>query len=178
MIRTEQQGRNAALLDVAARMMTAARTAPKARGVDNLKLAVVSGEDLERLAQRMEQTGQATGQKFFVRDAANIRQSEALVLFGTCVAALGLNCGYCGFPTCAAKDSSSPLTPCVFNSNDLGIAIGSAASVAADSRVDTRVMFSAGYAARELGMLEGCSYILAMPLSCTGKSPFFDRPAL
>ena len=36
------------------------------------------------------------------------------------------------------------LVPCAINSVDLGIAIGSACATAADLRVDTRVMFSAG----------------------------------
>ncbi len=37
--------------------------------------------------------------------------------------------------------------PCAINSIDVGIAIGSACATAADMRVDTRVMFSAGLAA-------------------------------
>jgi uncharacterized ferredoxin-like protein len=60
--------------------------------------------------------------------------------------------------------------------NDLGIAIGSAVSVAADHRVDNRVMYSIGKAAKELKLLgEEASIIFGIPLSASGKSPFFDR---
>lgn len=59
---------------------------------------------------------------------------------------------------------------------DIGIAIGSAAAAAADARVDSRVMFSVGRAAKSLGLLgEKASLVLALPLSISGKSPFFDR---
>ena len=65
--------------------------------------------------------------------------------------------------------------PCFFNANDLGIAIGSAASLAADLRVDSRVMFSVGQAVLALNMMPECSMVLALPLAVKGKSIFFDR---
>lgn len=175
MIIDEKEKRRATLEAVAEKMMVAARTAPKARGTDNLHIATVTGEDLARLSAEMERIGEKTGQAFFVRDAGCVAASEAAVLIGTENKPLGLDCGYCGFPTCTIKCSDSPDTPCIFNSNDLGIAVGSAVSVAADNRVDNRVMFSAGVAARSLGMMPGACYILAIPLSCSGKSRFFDR---
>ena len=57
----------------------------------------------------------------------------------------------------------------------MGIALGSMAAKAADLRIDTRIMFSAGYAARKLGLLSECRNVLAMPLSISSKNPFFDR---
>jgi len=51
-----------------------------------------------------------------------------------------------------------------------------AVSVAADRRVDTRIMYTAGRAAVELKMLgEKIKIIYAIPLSSSGKNPFFDR---
>lgn len=65
---------------------------------------------------------------------------------------------------------------CSFNSGDLGIAVGSAVSVATDHRVDNRIMYSAGKAALELGLLgDGVAIAFGVPLSATGKNPFFDR---
>ena len=59
---------------------------------------------------------------------------------------------------------------------DLGIAIGSAVSVAADGRIDNRVMFSVGKAAMSLGMLgREMALVFGIPLSASGKSPYFDR---
>ena len=59
---------------------------------------------------------------------------------------------------------------------DLGIALGSAASVAADHRADCRIMYTIGKAAVRLGLL-GPEVEIAhgIPLSVTGKSIYFDR---
>ena len=81
----------------------------------------------------------------------------------------------CGFLNCAEKDKHKDI-PCVFNVGDLGIALGSAVSVAADHRVDNRVMYSAGMAARDMGLLgEDVKVAYAIPLSALSKNPFFDR---
>jgi len=58
---------------------------------------------------------------------------------------------------------------------DMGIALGSACAVAADARVDNRIMFSAGKAAMEMGYADGDVLWNGIPLSVSGKSPFFDR---
>ena len=71
--------------------------------------------------------------------------------------------------------SGDPNTCDTFNTNDLGIAIGSAAALAADFRIDSRVMFSVGQAVLDLNLLPECSMVLALPLSVSRKSIFFDR---
>ncbi|MCQ8898199.1 MAG: ferredoxin domain-containing protein, partial [Hadesarchaea archaeon] len=52
--------------------------------------------------------------------------------------------------------------------------LGSAAKTASLLNADNRMMFSAGVAARKAGMMEA-DVVIALPLSATGKSPFFDR---
>ena len=100
-------------------------------------------------------------------------QAECVLLIGTREQAQGLNCGHCGFPTCTGRAAG---VPCALNTVDVGIAVGSACATAADFRVDTRVMFSAGLAAQRLGMLpEGSKMVLAIPVSASSKNPFFDR---
>lgn len=175
MLETETDLRHSTLRQVALLMMNAARTAPKARGIDNLEIALLTGKDIDRLADRLTEMSTLPGRAFFARDGENIRQAGAVVLIGTRRAPLGLDCGWCGHPTCAAKEHQSPLAPCAFNMNDLGIAVGSAVSVAADHRADCRVMYSVGVAALDLGLLPECHAILAIPLSAGGKNPFFDR---
>jgi uncharacterized ferredoxin-like protein len=65
---------------------------------------------------------------------------------------------------------------CAFNSGDLGIALGSAVSRAADLRIDNRILFTAGKAAVELGMFgDDIRIAYGIPLSVSGKNPFFDR---
>ena len=83
-----------------------------------------------------------------------------------------MNCGHCGYATCESRDNG---VPCALNSIDVGIAIGSACATAADMRVDTRVMFSAGLAAQRLDWLKGCKMVMAIPVSASSKNPFFDR---
>ena len=94
------------------------------------------------------------------------------MLIGTHELPQGLNCGHCGYATCADRPAG---VPCALNSVDVGIAIGSACATAADHRVDTRVMFSAGLAAQRLDILKGCKQVFAIPVSASSKNPFFDR---
>jgi len=47
--------------------------------------------------------------------------------------------------------------------------------MAADLRVDTRVMFSAGLASQLLNWLPDCKQVFAIPVSASSKNPFFDR---
>ena len=172
MITFEEQIRNENIKDIAKMLMTAARTAPKARGTDNLVLAVATDETIVEIAEKMRQLAVERDMEFLNRDAENILNCGAVVLFGMKISPLGLNCAACGFATCGDKPKN---VPCFFNANDLGIAIGSAASLAADMRVDSRVMFSVGQAVLALNMMPECSMVLALPLAVKGKSIFFDR---
>lgn len=170
----EEDFRFDAVLEIAKKIAIAARTAPKAKGVDNIEIAILTPKDIEVLATKMYEIAESEGRKSFVRDADNCRKSQVVMLFGTKTESLGINCQFCGFATCAEKDKHSEI-PCFFNANDLGLAIGSAVSIAADNRIDSRVMYTVGYSAKKLGLLPDCSAILGLPLSVSGKSPFFDR---
>ncbi|HNX08027.1 MAG TPA: ferredoxin, partial [Bacteroidales bacterium] len=57
---------------VAEKMILAARTAPKARGTDNLILAIAEKEDIQEIAEKMKEIGQRINAAFFLRDAENI----------------------------------------------------------------------------------------------------------
>lgn len=172
MILNERDSRHEHILTVAKQMMTAARTAPKGKGVDIIEVAMVTELDLRRLSATMLEMGDELGMKFFLRDAENIQSAECVVLIGTHDKAQGLNCGHCGFATCEGRTTG---VPCAINSVDVGIALGSACATAADFRVDTRVMFSAGLAAQRLDYLKGCKQVYAIPVSASSKNPFFDR---
>lgn len=172
MILNERDCRHTHVLEAARQMMTAARTAPKGKGVDIMEIALIEGNDLLRLADKMEAMVEVHGMKFFLRDADNIRHSECVVIIGTHNLNQGLNCAHCGYDTCATKPQN---VPCAINSIDVGIAIGSACATAADLRLDTRVLFSAGLAAQQLDILQGCKQVFAIAVSASSKSPFFDR---
>lgn len=174
MLYNERDEREAHVLNIARQMMSVARTAPKAKGVDIIECVTVTGDDIIKLASAMRVEADARGLAFFHRDADNIEKAEAVVLIGTKVMAQSLNCAYCGYDTCVEM-LENPKASCAVNQVDLGIAIGSAVATAADLRVDTRVMFSVGITAINLGLLAGCHSAYAIPLSVKSKNPFFDR---
>ncbi len=174
MILDERNCREEAILEATRAIMTAGRTAPKGKGLDLIEIITLIGDDRHTLAEAMRRTSEETGLKFLLRDAENIEASLAVILVGTRQQTLGLNCGYCGYAHCADK-ANYPNVPCALNTIDIGVALGSMATKAADLRLDTRIMFSAGYTAQRMGLMKGCRQILAMPISISSKSPFFDR---
>ncbi len=172
----EEESREQAMWETARRMLTAARTAPKGRGVDSLVMAAVGKEEIKLLAAKMLEIGEETQDTFYARDAEGMLKCDAAVIIGTKIEPLGLtHCGFCGFGSCAEK-RKHPDAPCAFNTGDLGIAVGSAVSVAMDCRADNRIMFKTGKAAIALKMLgKDVKIAYGIPLSCSGKNVFFDR---
>jgi len=163
------------ILNVAKLMLVAAKTAPKARGRDNLVMTIAEKSDIVLLSKKMFEISENTGVDSFKRDAGNILLSSYLVLIGTKIQTAGLlKCGMCGFANCEEKNKYKN-TPCVFNTGDLGIAIGSAISIAMNHRVDNRIMYTVGQAAFELKILGlDVPIIYGISLSATAKNPFFD----
>jgi len=174
MLINERDTRHERLLLVANEMMTAARTAPKGKGIDIIEVMMLTGDTINYLSKGMLDYSEKTGMKFITRDANNILHAEVIVLIGTKLKTQNLNCGYCGFATCAEKMAVKEV-PCAINIVDVGIAIGSACSVASDHRVDSRVMFSVGRVAHEMNLMPGCTSIYGIPISGSTKNPFFDR---
>lgn len=163
-------------------MAVAARTAPKAAGQDFIEVQVLSDSERITLGNDMIQVGKERGIHGFERDGKNVLDSDAVLLIGLLPhKGAGLNCGACGFASCAefnekhhSGDFDGP--NCALRLLDLGIALGSAAKVASELNVDSRVMYRIGVSAKRLKI--GKSSILhGIPLSATGKSIFFDRPS-
>ena len=165
----------AAVLAAAQAMCAAARTAPKACGIDKLDSAILTGADKDALSAEMRRIAQVDGDAFFIRDAENVDASQVVVLIGAEEKPRGVDrvCSLCGWDGCA--DCVKHGGKCIMNSVDLGIAVGSAVSVAADLRIDNRIMFTAGKAAASLGLPGDKKLIFGIPLSVSGKSPYFDR---
>lgn len=182
----ERVEKNAAEI-TAALMAASARTAPKARGVDDIESLILDGEDLEELAAAMERKAEEKPSYLssaFRRDASNVRSSNCVLLIGV----MGnpkkieqpLDCGACGYEGCErlakvrkqTRDFHGPV--CIFQAMDLGIALGSAVKLASELSIDNRMMYTIGVAAKKLGLLDS-DLIIGIPLSVTGKSPYFDR---
>jgi uncharacterized ferredoxin-like protein len=152
------------ILNVAKLMAVAAKTAPKARGIDNIVVKVLDRrEELELIAKKMEELASEYGD-FFRRDAQNIRNSSAVVLVGCKKVSLGLKT-----PEKWLLDADT-----VCSLVNLGIALGSAVKIASNMNVDNRIMFTVGVVAQELGLID-CDYVFGIPLSATAKNIYFDR---
>ena len=160
---------------IATLMAAAARTAPKTRGIDNIQVVAIDDENTKQtLANKMKEIARSENRPSFERDANSLAASPVIVVIGVQSNPADLNCGFCGNPTCEALKIKDGV--CGFNSMDLGIAACSAAAMAANFHVDNRMMFSIGRSCLDLKLFaEGVKQAIGIPLSITGKSPFFDR---
>jgi uncharacterized ferredoxin-like protein len=162
-------------------MAVAARTAPKAGGQDNIEVILLSDSERIALGNDMIQISKERGIWGFERDGKNVLDSDVVLLIGLLPhKGIGLDCGACGHVNCQEFNTKSHEGDfggpnCVIRLLDLGIALGSAAKIASELNVDSRIMYRAGVSARRLSI--GKSKIFhAIPLSATGKNIFFDRP--
>ncbi|WP_297212309.1 MULTISPECIES: ferredoxin domain-containing protein [Thermodesulfovibrio] len=162
-------------------MLVSARTAPKAKGEDEIIMGILSSEEKEKLALEMDIIGdRGEAYKFFKRDAQNVRDAEAVILIAlNFKKPAGVNCGACGYDCNSILkqkgnnlDYAGPV--CTIRAVDLGIALGSLVSVAKELGVDNRIMYTIGVAAKKLGLIDG-QMIFGVPLSVKGKNIFFDR---
>jgi uncharacterized ferredoxin-like protein len=162
-------------------MAIAAITAPKAKGENFVAVEVLRGTVLQELSKAMIAFGEKAHKVNFDRDGKNVAKSEAVVLIGLKEPnTAGLNCGACGYPTCAELilqptyqgEFRGPM--CAYRLLDMGIAIGSAVKTASLLNVDNRIMYRIGSVAREMGLVDWY-FVMGIPLSVTGKSIYFDR---
>lgn len=163
---------------VANLMALSARTAPKAAGQDYVVIEILEGKDIQRLGDEMIAYGQENKKTNFDRDGENVLHSEAVVLIGIKDAEpLGLNCAACGDETCIVPnttDGEFQGPQCALRILDMGIALGSAVKMAGLMNVDNRIMYRVGVVARKIGLIDA-DFVMGIPLSATGKSPYYDR---
>ncbi len=172
---TDNEMEQKAILNIASMMMAAAKTAPKARGVNAMVSMVIDGDDKDAIANKMREMGKEFNFPSFIRDANNLDSASCVVLLGAVNKPQGLNpCSFCGFANCAEAKKAGAL--CSFSVGDLGIAVGSAVSIASLHHVDNRIMYTIGKAVLSLGLFdEDVKIVYGIPLSVSAKSPFHDR---
>lgn len=178
---------------IAARLLLAsAITSPRVGGVGECTVHIVEDEcDIEDLCQAIEEmSGDNTAWEFFKRDAAMIRDADA-VLVVTSLRSLtdpsDINCNLCGKLTCEylKKEEKLPQEPsvaftgplCAFRAMNIAYAIDGIVSLARNMGIDYGVYWSAGAAAMRMGILpKATGFALAVAISVTEKSPFRDIP--
>jgi len=181
-IRSEE-GERQAIFDAARFMQVAARTAPKAYGINDIFTLIVYGEEKNAIAKVMEEIAEERKIDLFKRDAKNVRDSEAVFLIGVKGdKSTGLNCGACGYKDCKEFDGMEKRSghdfkgpTCIFKAINFGIAIGSAVKIASILNIDNRVMYRVGTAAMKMNLIPDATIILGIPLSARGKNIYFDR---
>ncbi|MDQ7826856.1 MAG: DUF2148 domain-containing protein [Candidatus Eremiobacteraeota bacterium] len=167
------------ILETVAELMDlAARTAPKSAGQDYILTRILSGAEVNALADAMIKHGTEKGKKNFDRDGENVRRSPVVLLVGVKDAKpVGLNCGACGAMCADIKpaDHGEFRGPhCALRLLDMGIAIGSAVKTAQLLNADNRIMYRIGAAAISAGMIDW-DFAMGIPISASGKSIYFDR---
>ena len=78
------------LRQVAARMLIAAQTAPKARGQNHLATAFAEGDTIAALSQKMAEIGATENYPSCARDAYIIRAADVFGLLGSRISPLNL----------------------------------------------------------------------------------------
>ncbi|MCS7122001.1 MAG: DUF2148 domain-containing protein [Archaeoglobaceae archaeon] len=158
-----------------------ARTAPKSRGQDSLDIVYIDGYELRKLCEEMKKISEELNDRVFKRDAESIEKSQGVLLIGVeSRKPLNLNCGGCGYKSCEEFQKALSVNvkftgpSCIFKLLDLGIAVGSVAKLSSILGLDTRIMYTAGFAAKRLEYVKG-DVVLAIPIATLGKNPFFDR---
>lgn len=170
-----------AVNDIASFMLISAKTAPKAKGKDDVLFKIATEKEKDEIAKRMRELAEERG-KNWERDANSIDTAQSLVIVGVRGRKpIGLDCGACGM-TCEelkktlfenARDFKGPF--CAFKVLDLGIALGSAVKTAQIHNIDNRIIYRVGVVAKQLKILDEADIIMGIPLAVTSKSPFFDR---
>lgn len=178
---------------IAARLILASgTTAPRVGGVGECSIHILDDPcDIEELCQQMdEMAGIKPSWEFFKRDAAILRDADAVLLV-TSLRSLkdpsDINCNMCGKMVCEylRDEAKLPAEPevaytgclCLFRANNIAYAIDGMMAGARNLLVDHGVYWSAGAAAMRMKILpRDTGFALAMGISITEKSPFRDIP--
>lgn len=184
---------NEFMLDAAKLAAAATLYAPKLANAE-IKTGIFTNEDVLPIAELLGIIGE--GNSFVYGDSVCIKKAyekgcpPVILLVGTntLVSDLAWNCGACGFDTCAEfnKYSSDKKSAgafyvgpsCNWKYFDLSMSICWAAAALADLNVENRVQDSVGFAAFNLGYLEGCNTVTGIVIGPARGNYYYDRPEL
>lgn len=181
---------NEHLLEVAKACALAAAKAPALTGSLDLKMEILTGEDLEPMIQVLETLGKTSA--FQLHDATAFRTYKndgilpPVLLLGADLGKPPMwNCGGCGFPTCGEflkylrKNKGVGIADygpsCLWKVIEFGMAADQACACASMHRAEARILTSMGAVSMFLGRLDGCSTVMGLPIGPVGQHRWFDR---
>ena len=172
-----------AIKTAVALMAASARTAPKSKGRDDIKIKYFDGKEFAKAIRYMgsdefKKETRLKGEFFLDSDIEVLKEAEGVLAIGVeSRNSMMMNCKKCGFENCAefkkARNSGREVN-CIFKVLDLGFATCSACKIAADLNIDNRVMYDIGEAIRRLYMKD-CDIVLGIAISVKGNNIFVDR---
>jgi len=184
---------NENLLVAAKFAATAALKAPRVAGTE-IKTEILTDENLLPVSEILSIVGETnafvSGDSVCIKKAYEKGTPAIALLIGAKVIAsdLNWNCGACGFDTCAefnkySKEHSSQGVfytgpTCNWKVFDVGMAVSWAAAALGQLSVENRVQASTGFAALNLGYLEGCTISTGITLGPATDFYYYDRSEL
>jgi len=183
------------LLDIAVYCAQAALKAPQITGRVDLKMRILTGDELNPVLEALTILGRIDMFNFLSfatwQDALAKGKPPVLLLIGADVRAgdLAYNCGACGFATCAEFNRFSRSTDpppyimvkgpvCIWRLVDYGTACDWACAAAWEHNITNRMEIASGWAAREIGFLDECDVVHGLPLGPCTDLHWYSRDAV
>ncbi len=177
--------------------------APQLTGTTQLKIEILTGEDLDPVIEVLGILGEDNtvcfGDNKTLQSCKEKGTLPVIMLIGgqgIGMSELGWDCGACGFPTCKAHNEyveqerqkpvdftrpsafGTPGPVCVWKAVDVGIAMDYAAAAAGQLNLENRAMASVGAISQALGYLAGCEISIGMCMGPCEPEVYYNRPSL
>ena len=194
---------NEGLLSAAQLCAMAALKAPQMTETTEIKIEILTGEDLDPVIEVLGILGEDNtvcfGDNKTLQACKDKGTPPVIVLVGgkgLGNSELDWDCGACGFATCAEHDKhvaaerekppdftrpsafGTPGPICVWKAIDAGIAMDYMCGVAAQQNVENRAMASVGAISQALGYLAECEIAIGLCLGPVEREVYFNRPSL
>ncbi len=194
---------NEGLLSAAQLCAMAALKAPQITGTTEIKVEILTGEDLDPLIEVLGILGEDNTVCFGDNKTLQACKDKGtlpvvMLMGGTGLGNSGLDwdCGACGFATCKEHDAyvekerekspdftrpsafGTPGPVCVWKAIDTGMAMDWACAAAARNNVENRAMASVGVISQALGYLANCEIAIGLCLGPCEPEVYYNRPSL
>ncbi|RJP70321.1 MAG: hypothetical protein C4532_09495 [Candidatus Abyssobacteria bacterium SURF_17] len=194
---------NEGLLSVAQLCAMAALKAPQMTGTTEVKVEILTGEDLDPLIEVLGILGQDNTVCYGDNKTLQSCKDKGTVPVVMLIGGIGLgnsgldwDCGACGFATCKEHDAylaverekppdftrpsafGTPGPVCVWKAIDVGMAMDWAAATAFQHNIENRAMASVGVISQALGYLATSEVSIGICLGPCEPEVYYNRPSL